>query len=534
MMLGALVMTATAHAATYYVAPTGNDSNAGTQAAPFKTIGKGMNTAASGDNVLLADGTYTGAGNKNLTFGGKNIVVKSQSGNPAACFIDCQNNGYGFRFINGETAAARIQGLTVQNGMTIQNSSPSRSGGGVLIENSSPTVANCNFVGNIAAELGGGIVAVNSNALITDCIFNANNTLNQFVGYGGGGVGIVGGSPKIVRCIFNANHTRSAGSGILCVVGSTVTVSGCVFTNNVAGGEGGGGICSSNSTPTIISCTFRDNLGNSGGAILNQSSSGVIRHCTIDDNSAEFYGGGIYNTASSPTIANCLVTINHADHYGGGLYNRDGSSPIVTHCTFDANVAGLNSGHGIYSVGSTPIITNCILWGSVNPVAGQATMTYCCVKSFPVVPDADHNFGTDPLFVRNAYSNTDSGDLRLQSGSPCINAGTASAPGIPAYDLLGRVRIAGSAPDMGAYETNSTPYAEQNIYVDKAAGSDTTGSGTQAAPFQTVAKALLFVDSPAYTAIHVKAGNYGSDKPSVGQRVRFVNWTNAGRAAIGK
>jgi hypothetical protein len=47
-----------AAATTYYVAPTGNDSNPGTQALPWKTIQKAANTLAAGDTVIVAAGTY--------------------------------------------------------------------------------------------------------------------------------------------------------------------------------------------------------------------------------------------------------------------------------------------------------------------------------------------------------------------------------------------------------------------------------------------------------------------------------------------
>lgn len=45
-------------AATFHVAPTGLDSNAGTEAAPWRTIQKAANTLAPGDTVLIRGGTY--------------------------------------------------------------------------------------------------------------------------------------------------------------------------------------------------------------------------------------------------------------------------------------------------------------------------------------------------------------------------------------------------------------------------------------------------------------------------------------------
>lgn len=56
----------TASAAEYYVAsptsnPAGNDSGAGSLAAPFKTIGKGVGVVKAGDTVYLRGGTYNEA-----------------------------------------------------------------------------------------------------------------------------------------------------------------------------------------------------------------------------------------------------------------------------------------------------------------------------------------------------------------------------------------------------------------------------------------------------------------------------------------
>ncbi len=45
-------------AATYYVATTGNDTNAGTNSLPFATIGKAAAIAIAGDIVIIKSGTY--------------------------------------------------------------------------------------------------------------------------------------------------------------------------------------------------------------------------------------------------------------------------------------------------------------------------------------------------------------------------------------------------------------------------------------------------------------------------------------------
>jgi hypothetical protein len=55
-LLALLVQSAVA--ATLYVAPTGSDTNPGTQSAPFQGIAKAQSVAVSGDTVYLRGGTY--------------------------------------------------------------------------------------------------------------------------------------------------------------------------------------------------------------------------------------------------------------------------------------------------------------------------------------------------------------------------------------------------------------------------------------------------------------------------------------------
>ena len=60
-MTAALATAGSARAAEYaeyYVATTGSDSNAGTMAAPFATLQKGVNAAAAGDTVWIRGGVY--------------------------------------------------------------------------------------------------------------------------------------------------------------------------------------------------------------------------------------------------------------------------------------------------------------------------------------------------------------------------------------------------------------------------------------------------------------------------------------------
>jgi MYXO-CTERM domain-containing protein len=70
-----LFTTKSALAAEYYVAPTGSDSNPGTQASPWGTVQKAASTAAAGDTVYFRAGTYS-----ITTPSGSNGIEFSKSG----------------------------------------------------------------------------------------------------------------------------------------------------------------------------------------------------------------------------------------------------------------------------------------------------------------------------------------------------------------------------------------------------------------------------------------------------------------------
>jgi predicted outer membrane repeat protein len=115
-----------------------------------------INAAVTGDTVWVADGTYAGTGNKNLSWSGKHITVRSVNG-ANNCIIDCENSGRGFYFNStGQTAADRIEGFTIRNGY-VAGDWPCNSGGGICYYSySSSSITNCTISGNSAAY-GGGI-----------------------------------------------------------------------------------------------------------------------------------------------------------------------------------------------------------------------------------------------------------------------------------------------------------------------------------------------------------------------------------------
>src|ERR1051325_8258593 len=56
--LSVLLCAGSARSAVYYVATWGDDSNAGSDDSPFRTVARGVQAASAGDSVIVRDGTY--------------------------------------------------------------------------------------------------------------------------------------------------------------------------------------------------------------------------------------------------------------------------------------------------------------------------------------------------------------------------------------------------------------------------------------------------------------------------------------------
>src|SRR5207244_2000797 len=122
---------------------------------------------------------------------------------------------------------------------------------------------------------------------------------------------------------------------------------------------------------------------------------------------------------------------NGAAGYGGGVC-CESTSAMVSNCLLTGNLAYLGGG----ASGGT--LNNCIVYYNNAPnednYSDYIVFNYSCTTPLPT--NRIGNLANAPLFVDQA-----GGNLRLQSNSPCINAGSdASAPAGP--DLDGNPRIA--------------------------------------------------------------------------------------------
>lgn len=416
------------------------------------TLKAAITAAVSGDEIIVADGTYSGPDNRGLNFAGKNLHLHSANG-PGACIIDCELADRAFTFQSGETEAAIVEGLTIRNGKPLAGN-----GGAILVNGiasaTRPTVRDCVFQSNSAPNGGAMAIAGMSDPDVVDCTFLTSTAI---VGGGngfGGAVSLSGASAAatITGCMFDSN-TSGGGSGIHAQSASKPTVDRCTFVKNTSSGAGGGMTTGGGAISSISNCAFHGNTAGGGG------------------------GGGIIcsGSASNSTIVNCVFSGNEALNFGlgGGVYVTNGTVKLLN-CTMAGNIVGaVNLGGALAKLnGATCTVQNCILWANTGQQI-QSPGDPVIVVQYSQVQGGFAGIGNspaDPLLVDldgadNVVGTVDD-DLRVVGFSPAIDSGSNTAwTVVLTTDIAGLPRFyddpavidggEGLAPiiDRGAYES---------------------------------------------------------------------------------
>jgi PKD repeat protein len=208
----------------------------------YPTIQRAIDVSADGCTITVHSGSYP----ENINFQGKALKVKGVGTSGSCnCSSDLETkvtiigkyNGSVVTFNNGEGDDSILEGFTIKNG-----SAPM--GGGILIENASPTIKDCFIYENNAYEEGsspahgGGIAIIGSNAspMIFNNLIFRNSAQNTLGGSRGGGISVSNGaSPTIQSCTIGDNFSNLSGGGIHISSDSAPVIIDSIIWNNDPG-----------------------------------------------------------------------------------------------------------------------------------------------------------------------------------------------------------------------------------------------------------------------------------------------------------
>ncbi len=407
---------------TLYVdADASGDNNGSSWDNAFTTLTPALNAAQAGDQIWVAEGTYTPETATDGRFSSFTLpyLVSLYGGfdptNDVVLFDDRDPGTYTTTLsgdINGNDGAkgvgtdnvyhvliggdrSLLNGFTVSGGNSDLSCEAKRStdhcrhGGGLYSTGDiSITIQDCIFENN-AATVGAGLVALNGVDLTLKNTVIRNNIADWSGGaLTAGSTGSTVGSVTFDTCRIENNESNRLSGGAISIskMGSFTMLKSEIIGNSsnvtdIPGYGYGGGLKLSGDIPTVLiaDCLFESNSADThGGAIFMSASLGIpeIVNCRFIDNSATEDGGGVFNVSNSTSsvnahYSNCLFAGNNAAQ-GGAMSILD-SIPILTNCTMTGNTAS-TSGGAIYFKdtlqnscnGDNATITNSILWDNTG------------------------------------------------------------------------------------------------------------------------------------------------------------------------
>jgi hypothetical protein len=478
---------------SFYVATTGNDSNPGTQAAPWRTIQHAANTARAGSTVNVRGGTY------------EELVSINASGNATDGFIT-------FKSYPGETAVLDAEHIVPKGRsgvLTIHNQSYVRVEG-FEIRNYRTAEHRLTPLGISVMGAGSHIELLKNNVHHIEQTFNGRDGPGH--GANGFGIAVYGTDAKtpISELVIDGNevHHLKTGSSESLVVNGNVT--NFRITHNVVHDNNNIGIDVigfERTAPDPAVDQARDGIV-SGNLVYNITSRGNPAYGNEQNSDGIYVDGGTrilieqnvmhdvdfgielasehkdratsYITARNNLIYHCHtagVSIGgyapergHTDHstvVNNTLYENDTSETGSGEFQMQWNMADDIFANNIVYAGSRCLITlnRSQVEKSQPPVTIDHNLYYCASganastwkESAATVTGFDQyveSTGNDrhSRFLDSHFVDAAAHDFHVRSDSPAIAAGTTDGVPVGELDLEGSPRVKSGNIDIGCYQ----------------------------------------------------------------------------------
>jgi len=395
-------------------ASKGNDNNAGTASAPWKTIQQAGGIVGPGDTVIVQAGTYDGpifGWDSAPCQGDPLCVVAGTAAHPvlfeadpaaaAGSVVIAAKNGQNQSGFDLEPGCdyVDIVGFTVTNGGTSDTPAGSIKKAGIALSGCTGNRIMNNTVDGVTGI--GGILVDTANGVLVE-----GNTLTHTMGTGTTGHGMyVSGSSVGVQVLYNVLHDNAyvgihvngdVSEGLPGVV-KGITIAGNLIYENGQNGINADGIESSTIANNVIYANARN------GIELYQ---------------IDAYGGSTGNVIVNNTIDHSMVKGGYAISISACQYNNQGSQPTPAGCATSS--ADTSTGN---------IAFDNVLLGGAGPTS--------TVSNADLSTSNNITKATAGLFVNSA-----AGNYQLAAGGPGIGKGIAtfggaSAPaaGSGSYDI---------------------------------------------------------------------------------------------------
>jgi parallel beta-helix repeat protein len=394
--------------ASWYVSPSGSDSNPCTLASPCRQITQALTLVHAGDTIFVVDGTYNaftvdslnGTSTNPITIQalGQNANILPVTGVRDTIFITFSSFIVvdGLQSFNANRAAVRIDNspnVTVQNGVFGNNAE-----WGIFTDFSDHLlIQNNECYGSVAQH---GIYVSNSG----DWPVVRGNRLHDNAGAG---------------VQLNADASQG-GDGI---------ISGALLENNVIynnGSAGGGAI----NLDGVQYSTIQNNL------LYNNHASGITMF--QQDGAAGPVGNLVYN--------------NTIDMASDGRWDLRIDSTVGVNTVRDNIFYNENTGHGGIDYTNSTDVANTdsdynIYGGGTFAITPDDGSTFYTLAQWQGQGHEAHSFAAT---LASLFVSPSTGNYHLLSGSPAIDKGQTLAA--VTTDMDGNVRPQGSASDIGCYE----------------------------------------------------------------------------------